>query len=205
VKRLQTLSAEERESIRAAIAHAEGRTQARFVFSMVPVSDRYLVFPLLWGALAAIAAAGLLAIFWPSLPLRHAFAAEAAILVGLSLVLDWLPLRLLSVPAHVKRAHAHDFAHREFAARILANPEHNGGIVLFISMGERYVRLLADRELHAKVGDAEWNRIVAELVVQIKRGKLSEGASGAIASCAAILERHCPRRAPSVDHASPSP
>ena len=186
------LTAAERERIQAAIAAAERNTHARLAFTVVPVSDRYLLYPLLWGALLALLVGGGLAIALPHLALRPAFAILAVIFLGLSLAFDWLPLRLMLVPNHVKRAHAHNLAHREFASRILANREHRGGILLFVSSGERYIQLLADRDLHAKVGEAEWSRIVTDFVARMKRAEMSEGAVAAIASCGAILERHAP-------------
>lgn len=188
----QNLSADERERLHAAIAEAESRTHARFVLSVVPASDRYLLFPLLWGALLALLAGGLLAVFWPALPLRYAFSIEAAIFVGLSLLLDWLPLRLLLVPPHIKRAHAHNLAHREFAARILANPEHHDGILFFVSLGERHVQVLGGRDLHTRVDEADWNRIVADFIAEVKAGRISDGVLAAIRSCGTILERHYP-------------
>lgn len=188
----QSFSAEERDRLHAAIGEAERKTHARFVLSVVPVSDRYLLFPLLWGALIALLAGGLLAVFWPALPLRFAFAIEGVIAVGCSLLLEWLPLRLLSVPAHIKRAHAQNLAHREFAARILANPEHRNGILLFVSLGERYVQVLADRELHTLAGEAKWNEIVEGFVAQAKSKNTPDGVLAAIRSCSAVLERHYP-------------
>ena len=189
---LQIFSAEERERLHAAIAETEGRTDARFVLSVVPVSDRYLLFPLLWGALLSLLAGGLLAVFWPALPLRMAFATEAGTFIALSLLLDWLPFRLLLVPPHIKRAHARNLAEREFAARILANVDHRNGILLFVSLGERYVHVLADRGLHARVGEADWNKIVDEFVALAKSRNISEGVSAAIRSCGAVLAHHCP-------------
>jgi putative membrane protein len=183
---------EARAKIHAAIADAETRTHARFVVSVVTASDRYLMIPLLWGALAALLAGGVMAIFWPALTLGTAYMIEAAIAIAVSLLLEWRPLRLRAVPRRMKRTHAHDLAHREFAARVLAHPDHHGGLLLFVSLGERHVQLIADQALHARVGETEWNRIVSGFTAAAKRGAIADGLLGAIASCSAILERHAP-------------
>jgi putative membrane protein len=92
-----------------------------------------------WGALVALVAAGVIAlIHLAPLSFRDGFAAEAVLFCVVSLVLEWQPLKLLFVPGHIKRAHARAFAHREFAVRILASPERRGGVLLFVSLGERY-------------------------------------------------------------------
>ena len=96
-----------------------------------------------------------MALFWPGMALSRAFLCEALAFVTFSILFDWLPMRLLLVPASLRRARARDFAHREFAAQILTT--HQGGMLLFVSLGERAVELLADRELHARVGQQAWD------------------------------------------------
>jgi len=183
---------EARAKIHAAIADAETRTHARFVVSVVTASDRYLMIPLLWGALAALLAGAVMAVFWPTLTLGTAFMIEAAIAIGVSLLLEWTPLRLRAVPRRMRHTHAHDLAHREFAARVLAHPDHHGGLLLFVSLGDRHVQLIADQALHARVGEPEWNRIVSGFTAAARNGAIADGLLGAIASCSAILERHAP-------------
>lgn len=181
------LSTDEKSRIHAAIAAAEARTHVHLAVSVVPASDRYALFPLAWGAVAALFAGGVMALGWPHLPLREAFAIEAGVFIVASLVLDWWPLRLRLVPRHVRGRHAQALAHREFGARILANGERKGGVLFFVSLGERYAEILADRETHARVGDAAWNRIVADYIASARRGRIADGIVAAIDSCAAVI------------------
>ncbi|MGH7014119.1 MAG: TPM domain-containing protein [Stellaceae bacterium] len=97
------------------------------------------------------------------------------------------------VPRRVKHARARQLAHLEFAARILAQKEHPHGMLFFVSLGERYVEILADAALHAHVGEGEWQAIVDRFVAAAKAGALADGLIAAIESCAAHLERHFPR------------
>jgi len=111
----------------------------------------------------------------------------------LSLILDWLPLRLRLVPRRAKHAHARQLAHREFAARILAAAPHRNGVLFFVSLGERYVEVIADRDIHARVPEGIWDRIVADFIAAVKAGRLADGFIAAIEACAAVLETHYPR------------
>jgi putative membrane protein len=183
---MTTLSKSDHETLLRAIAEAESRTHTHLALVIVPVSDRYLMYPLAYGALFALAVGGTLALFWPHTPLRLAFLSEAVAFAAFSLVFDWLPMRLLLVPGTLRRARARDLAHREFAARILTT--HRGGLLLFVSQGERYVELLADRELHARVGQQAWDRIVGELTSSAKNKPLPECLLAAIASCGAAIQ-----------------
>ena len=181
------LSADEKERILAAVAAAETRTQVHVAVSIVPASDRYLLYPLVWAAVAALVAGGALAFARPHLALGEGFAIEAIVFVALSFLLDWWPLRLLLVPRRIRDRHAQLLAHREFAARVLASHERKGGVLFFASLGERYAEILADRDTHERVGGAQWNRIVADYVDSARRGRIADGIVAAVAACSAVL------------------
>ncbi len=189
-----SLTAAERERIHAATSAVEQRTSAIFALAIVPVSERYLLYPLVWGAVLALTATGVLALLYPELPIGIGFAVDAALFVALSLILDWRPLRLALVPRRVKHVRAHQLAHREFAARILANAQHRDGVLFFVSLGERYVEVMADRDIHARVAEGTWDRIVADFTAAVKAGRLADGFIAAIEACAVVLETHYPRQ-----------
>jgi putative membrane protein len=183
---MKRLSTSDHAVLQQAIADAEKRTNTHLALVVVPVSDRYHMYPLAYGAFVALAVGGGLALFGPQLPLRTAFVAEAAIFAVFSVIFDWLPLRLLLVPGSIRRARARNFAHREFAARILTTQR--GGLLLFVSLGERYVELLADRDLHSRVGQQAWNRIVGDLTSSAGSGRLHESLRAAISACSDAIQ-----------------
>lgn len=189
---VKKLSAEDRKRIQAAIADAESKSDAHCAAVVLPASDRYALYPLVWGALAALVIGAALTFFKPSLLFRYGMLIEAAVFIIAAFALDWFPLRLLTVPARVKQDHAHAMAHREFAARILSN-HRNNGILIFVSLAERYVEILASRDVHAKVGEAAWNEIVADFVSTAKAGRIADAVTSAIGACSAHLMKHFPK------------
>jgi putative membrane protein len=190
---MSDISNDETARIHASIEAAEARAQAYIAFVSVPESDHYALYPIVWGALVALIAAGVIALFWPALGPVKIVMGEGILFIAVSLVLEWPPLKLLVVPGHVKRAHACAFAHREFAARILASPERRGGVLLFVSLGERYAELIADREAHARVGQEAWDRIFGEFTATAQGGHVADAAVTAIEACGAALASHPPR------------
>ena len=188
------LSQQERQRIDAASAAAEARTQARFVSVVLPASERYTLYPPLWGAMIALMAGACLALAKPELSLRLGILIEAAVFAAFALAFDWFALRLLLVPKRVKHEHARNLAHREFAARILAPGRE--GILFFVSLGERYVEILATREIHARVGEAAWNAIVVDFTAAAKAGRIADGAVAATEACAGHLAAHFPKENP---------
>lgn len=181
------LSVEDKARIHAAIAAEEARCHVHIAVSVVPASDRYALYPIAWGAVAALAAGGVMALGWPHLHLREAFAIEAGVFIVASLLFDWWPIRLVLVPRHVRARHAQALAHREFAARILASRERKGGVLFFVSLGERYAEVIADRETHARVGDVAWKQIVGNYLAAAKQGRIADGIVTAIVACSATI------------------
>ncbi|MBU6297893.1 MAG: TPM domain-containing protein [Alphaproteobacteria bacterium] len=187
------LSAEQRTKLHAACEAAEARTHARFVLVTMHVSDRYALYPLVYGAVLGFTALGALALFWPELSLRPAFFAAAAVFAVASLVLDWLPLRLRVVPKRVKHAHARTMAHHAFAARVLAQNDHKPGIVFFVSLGERYVEVVTDRDVDKRIPQKTWDGVIAEFAAAAKAGRITDGFLAAVESCTKVLEMHYPK------------
>lgn len=192
--KMKHMSDDDSRRLHELMTTVERRTGAHFALVVTPLSDRYLLFPLIWAAAAALAVGGLLAIFWPLLPLPIGFLIQAGTFASLALIFDWLPLRLLLVPGHIKREHCVGLARREFAARILADHEHRPGMLFFVSLGERHVEILADNALHTCVGEAAWNRAIATFMTAPKAGKsIANGLIDSIEACVATLEMHYPR------------
>ena len=186
------LSHDERVKLHEAVEAAEARTSARLSVVTVPVSDRYALYPIIIGGIAALAVFAGLALFWHKLPLREAFFITAVVCAGVTFLMDWMPLRLMFVPRHAKNWECWELAHRSFASRILAQTERKTGIVLFVSLGEHYVEVVTDRDVDLKVPQAVWDAIIADFLAAAKAGRLSEGLLGAVEACTKVLEEHYP-------------
>lgn len=189
MKPANPLGTEERQRLDAAIAEVERRTGAHLTLLVTRASDRYSLYPLLWAAFAAIVASGLLALFRPSLDDRTAVFIELAILLALTLLFDWRPVRLALVPDHVKHAHARQLAHREFASHRVADDPDRRRVLIFVSLGEHYVEIIADHATHAGAPGSTWHEIVDDLLSAIKNNRLAAGASAAVEACGEILDQ----------------
>lgn len=186
------LTADDHKRLSAALAEAATHTCARFELVSVHVSDRYALFPLVYGAVAGLTALGAQALFWPALPLRTGFFVAVVVFAAVAFLLDWLPLRLLSVPRRIKHAHARDMAHRAFAARVLAQPDRKPGVVFFVSLGERYVEIVTDRDVHQRVLQPAWDAIVADFARAAKERRVADGLLAATDACTKVLAEHYP-------------
>lgn len=108
------------------------------------------------------------------------------------LFLPALYLRLWT-PAHDLSAQVQRRAELEFYKAGLTETAGNTGILLFVSLDERRVIVLADKAIAAKLPENAWQVIVQTIITSIKAGDLTRGLCAAIAASAELLAPHFPR------------
>jgi putative membrane protein len=189
---MASLDQRDHMKIHAATEAVRSKTAARFEVMAVPVSDRYALWPVAYGAFAALVVGGIVALA-TALSLRDGFGIEAAVFVVVSLILEWPPFKLMLVPRRLKHERARQFAHRAFAARILAAKDRKTGMVLFVSLGERYIELVTDDALDRVIGQTTWNRIVGDFTSAVRTVGVSEALTSAIDRCGLELAKHFPK------------
>jgi putative membrane protein len=187
------LSPADSERIRDAVAAVETRSSAEFVVVVTPASDGYALYPLVWAALVALLAGGLFAFLVPTWGARTIFAVQAVVFLVAVFVLEWPDLRRFLVPGRVKRAHASQLARLQFAARVEGRTEARTGLLLFVSLAERHVEIIADAGIHARAGDSAWQSVIGKFRAAVARGQLVDGFIAAIAAIGELLATHAPR------------
>ncbi len=174
-----------------AITRAEQATSGEIVAVIAPDSGSYLYVPFLWAALAALALPWPF-VFWTWWPIQHIYLVQLAVFAVLVAVLLPMPMRLALVPRRVKHARAHRRAVEQFLVQNLHTKVGRTGVLIFVSVAERFAEVIADAAIHAKVPQAEWDAIVADLTRHIGRGNPADGFIGAIDAVGRHLARHFP-------------
>ena len=185
------ITAEDHAAIAAAIQSAEQRTSAQLVCVLAHVSSGYAYIPLLWASVLA------LALPWPLIYLtpwsvERIFLAQLIVFVVAGLLFSWLPLRLWLVPRRVQRARAHRAALEQFFLRRVSHTATRTGVLIFVSLAERYARIIADEGIAAKVPQAEWQAALDALIGHMRGGRIAAGFVAAIERCGAVLAAHAP-------------
>lgn len=191
------LTREDHDRLADRIRAAEARTTGEIYCVVARDSDTYL-FPAACMLAVGIIVVGLPVAWWLDrswLPVSHLLfgAAEiAALLTGL-LVLWLAPgLRIRLVPRALRYRRAHDNALKQFLAHNIHVTEQRTGVLIFVSLSERYAEIVADAGINARVSQDEWNGIVAALVASAHAGRLADGLGEAIDSAGALLAGHFP-------------
>lgn len=186
------LSSEDRRQIARAIREAESRTQGEIVTVVTGQSDDYLYIPLLWATLLALAVPGLLEILQHPWALAHAYLIQFSTFLVLALLFRWRPVTMWIIPPAVKRQRAHRIAMEQFFQQNLHHTQGRTGLLLFVSVAEHYVEIIADKGINDKVAEAQWSEIVDGFVARVKRRQIREGFVQAISACGELLAEHFP-------------
>lgn len=179
------------QRIAEAITAAERRTAGEIVAMIAPESDSYTYAGIMWPALAALALPFPF-IFWTWWPIQHIYLMQILLFAALVLLLLYRPLRLALVPRSIKHRRAHRRAIEQFLAQNLHTTPTRTGVLIFVSVAERYAEIVADAAIHQKVPQTEWDNIVADLTSYLSRDQAGEGFVRAIAAVGEHLARHFP-------------
>jgi putative membrane protein len=186
-------SREQKEKIRQAVQAAEASTGGEIAVVLVDESDRYREAELA-GALSFSA--------FIALVLAVAFHHVTIwFYIPLTVILLFPFLYLFRKFPHIKLAFLHqrrvEEAVREravyaFFQKGVHRTEEETGILIFISLLERKVWILADRGIHTRIGSDFWRSLTLRLAAGIREERTFDALCGVIAECGAELARHFP-------------
>lgn len=182
---------EEAQRVAKEIAAVEKTTAGEIVAVVAAESSSYLYAPFLWAAVVA------LLVPWPLIyltwwPMQWVYLAQ--LIVCLLLVLAFWPreTRMMLVPRSIKHLRAHRRAVEQFLVQNLTTTRNRTGVLIFVSIAERYAEIIPDTGISAKVSAETWQTIVDKLTDDIGDGRAAEGFVTAIRAVGRPLAAHFP-------------
>ncbi len=200
-----TISRTDRSRVRDAISAAEKHTSGEIVVVVAHQSDDYLHVPVHIAAAAALAFPIIWALSakwlgWPlPVPVGWVFAYQLILFIVVAVVLSVPALRYQITPRRLMRKYAHRHAATQFLARNLHTTRHRTGVLIFVSLLERYCEIVADVAVAEKVKNDVWQGIIDEMMPVIRAGKLGDGLVLGVERCGVLLAEHFPPSAHNPD------
>ncbi len=194
------LSDEERKQVEACVRRVEQNTAAEIVPLIAPSSSGYPR-----AALAAAVACGLLAAAVVGYSLGDLVVWEFLALFGAGLFMGTFlnqvvpALRKPFLSRKEMAFEVDEAAHLAFLEHEIFATRDRTGILLFVSVYERRVRVLADAGIAAKVGQEVWDAVAAQLAAGIRAGRRAEALCEAVQRCGALVAEAFPRKADDTD------
>ena len=186
------LTDDDRQRIESAIAEAERRTSGELVAVVAQSAGDYRSVPLLWPALVALLLPAILLTIEPGMSAWTLYLVQAAAFLVLALLAQ-LPVRMALVPDWLKRRRASRLAREQFFERGLHLTRGRMGVLIFVSVAEHYVEIIADEGIDALVPPGTWDKAVADFIERVRAGRIAEGFLDMIEVIGARLAEHFPR------------
>jgi putative membrane protein len=191
---LVELSPQDRRRISASIRGAERKTSGEIVCVLARSSADTTSLPILLAALAALALPWLL-VALTTLSVVMILSLQLALFVLFAMVLGLPRVRAALLPPATRRAIAHRAAMEQFMLRGIGRTEGRTGVLVFVSLAERYARIVADEAIASRVAQAEWQGAIDALIEHMREGRIADGFVEAIERCGAVLATHFPAKA----------
>jgi putative membrane protein len=202
----QFLSDEERERVQAAVKEAEKATTGEIVPMIVSSSYHYPVADILGGValslpLALIVTPMVGRWFWVGGQNMWLFLGFfIPLFVLFHQVVRHTPwLKRVFLPHKEIEEEVKEAALIAFFRHGLYKTRDETGVLIFISVFERRVWVLADRGIHKKVGQNEWDAIVREVTNGVVEGRPADAICTAVKRAGEILRAHFPAKAGDTD------
>jgi putative membrane protein len=203
-----------------AISDVKGKSAGEIFCVLTHEVSRYREVPLAWAALAAFvlpplfALAGLGGVVNSSLfstwsdesaratqslimrALGGYTLLQAAIFLVVALIVAQPVVRRLLTPRFLKRHRVRQVARHHFAASGARLTHAEPHILIYASLNDRQVELVAHKAIHDAVGEGPWNAAVAAVAEGMKQKKPADGFVRAVQICGEALAAHFPANGP---------
>lgn len=211
---MYNLESEKRALITDAIKRNEAKTSGEIYCVIARKSDDYRIFVLLWAAVLAIIIPLILALMGIDLGVAVAdigndwaqfnnsainsnniyvdLTIQAFILVVAAILSGFESVVLALTPNFIKRQGVHKFARDQFLAHGIHQTDEKTGVLIYVSLAEHIVEIVADSGIYQKVDKSVWGDAIGKILSKTKAGDLSGGLIDGIDDIGAILAQHFP-------------
>jgi len=128
-------------------------------------------------------------------PKRSMAAIEAAIRQSEALHMGELRFAVeagLDWPQLLSGTNSRERAVEVFSHLRVWDTEHNSGVLIYLLLSDHKVEIVADRGIHARVGEAGWSAICRNMESRFRAGEFEAGVLHGIAAITALLQQHFP-------------
>jgi putative membrane protein len=191
------LTKQEHARIASAIRKAEDNTAGEIYCVVARASDSYFFSTALIVTasilIVSLAAAFALEFWWFAIRVPVFVGAQLlALAAALGLLRAFPALRMGLAPRRWQYMRAHDNALKQFLARNVHLTAERTGVLVFVSLAERYAEIVADAGINARVPQEVWDGVVADLIDHARNDRLADGFVSAVETVGKLLAAHFP-------------
>jgi putative membrane protein len=190
---VSVLGPDQQAAVRDAVRAAEKRTSGEIVPVILERSDGHPSAEWRCALFALLGGSALLERFLPwSVPHELLFCQLVLGSAGFLLARCLPDLARLFVSEARATESAEEQSLQEFYRQGLRETRERTGVLIFVSLYERRVIVLGDAGIHARVGDAHWQRTRDAILDGVARGSVADGLVAGVRACGEVLAEHFP-------------
>ncbi|MCF7857979.1 MAG: TPM domain-containing protein [Candidatus Cloacimonetes bacterium] len=211
------LSKEELQKIGSAVKKAESKTSGEIATALIKESYDYAIYELIFAIIAGFIYFVVMIFFSASIEqmlqskfwdysvnyLIMCYGFSTFLVITIFYFLGNISgIDRLIVPGKILREKVRERALRYFMESGVNNTKDRTGILIFISILERRVELLADSGINEKIEPEKWQSLVDNVIIGIRKKKVSEYLIKSINECGEMLQDHFPIQADDINELS---
>lgn len=206
------LNETEHKIVSDAVGEAELGTSGEILTVLADRSDGYTDVVLLWAAGLAFTAMSVFAALpqpfldfydalWGGWAHEWSTGEIASMTIAMGLITFaitwgvqmWQPLKFALIPGPAKTMRVHAQAIKHFKVGAERRTHGRTGVLIYLSMREHRAEIIADEPIAAKVPAEIWGEAMAEMLDEIKQGRIAEGMAVGVRDVGYVLSQHFPR------------
>jgi len=204
------LSKEDMKKIGSAVKRAESKTSGEIATAMIKESYNYAIYELMFAVIIGFLYFVIMMFFagnieqllqgkfWDYsvnyLLMFYGFSTFIVITI-FYFIGNISSIDRLIVPKKIRQQKVQERATRYFMESGVYNTKDRTGILIFISIMERRVELLADSGINEKIPEEKWQNIVDNIIKGIKQKEIAIHLTESITECGDLLSEHFPIQA----------
>ncbi len=186
------IDSSELSKIGSAIEAQEARTSAEIVTVVTQASDAYGFIPVLWASLLSLILPGIVFLLGLLEHFSELYTLQVLLFLSLALLFRFSELKYTFIPRAVRQQRAARMARQHFFEQKLHHAQGHQGVLLFVSVAERYVEILCDTGVSERIGDDQWQEIIRQFSHQVAGGSVTKGFIDAIEQSGELLAKALP-------------
>ncbi len=207
------LNSEQKSKVIEAIKRNEAKTSGEIYCVIARKSEDYRWFVMIWAIVLALLIPFILTILNVDLGAKFAdifggwdnydnainsrnlyidLIIQALIFLVFGILVQFENFTLALTPKFIKRQGVHKSALDQFMAHGIHQTKGKTGVLVFVSLAEHMIEIVADGGIHSKVAKTIWGDTIAKMLLKTKQGQLGSGLADGIDDIGAILATHFP-------------
>ena len=176
-----------KNKIKDMIGEIESKSDAEVVVVVADNCDRYRYSIFLYAFLATLIVPFLIKLSSINFDQNETFALMTATFLFVTVSLEYSEFKYKIIPKKVKIDSCESIAFNQFKKLGINKTANHKAILIFVSIKERYIRVIADKNIDKKIGKEFWKELVQEFAKEVKDSSVDSAMINIVNKCGKVL------------------